>query len=899
MCQASTDGYSHTHNDSMHLNFVLRLLLTLTLSVWLTSQAAAEVDEQRLPTAWEFRQSGTEKWAPASVPGCVHTDLIAVGRIDDPSYRLNEKSQQWVGYADWEYQTTFQIDEQTLDKRNVRLVFEGLDTYADVYLNGELLLSADNMFRTWKVDCKKQLRTGENRLRIYFRNVFAKALQSVEATPLLLQAFTNNDQAKVKVNMHNRKAGFHFGWDWGPRLVTCGVWRPIRLQSWDEVLIESTFYEQTSITAERAEITAHVELHDPPTGPVEVVVRHGESELARESVMPDPGKRSIDIDFSIDEPMLWWTHDLGEQPLYDFATEVRTATGGVDQRSTSVGLRDLKVVRDRDEHGRSMSIVLNGVPLFVKGANYIPQDNFQSRVTEAGYRDIIGSAREANMNMLRVWGGGIYEEDFFYDLCDRQGVLVWQDTMFACAMYPWDEAFLANVRAEVIDNAKRLRNHPSVALYCGNNEVEISWYEWGWKDKYRKEEQAEYEAGLRRLFYETIPVALAEADPTRYYHPSSPITGYSDRPLHDGDVHYWGVWHGKEPFEDFDKNVGRFMSEYGFQSYPDIKTVSQYTEPADRSLDSEVMHAHQRSMADEGRDVDYGNRLINKYLRQYFPEPRDFASHLRMTQLVQAYGVQAAIESHRRRKPYCMGTLYWQINDCWPVASWSSIDYYGNWKALHYIVKRVYQRTALSTVQLDDEVEVYAVSDHVGSDISATLQLEVCDFDGEQLWADSFPVLVSADEGRHLATLPMHEFSDRPRGEQFLSIQLLVDGESVASATHCFVPPKHLNLKDPQISSSTKRTDHGYEITLRATHFASYAFIETADSHGRLSSNFIDLHPGRNYTIHLETDRTLKEHGGLVVRSLYDIMARPDGPPPSTQLLRNASSDTEAVDRQR
>lgn len=870
-------------------------LLHLALFIGICSAAGpvGAVETQALHANWEYRQSGTEEWSPAAVPGCVHTDLLRDGRIDDPSYRLNERDQQWVGYADWEYRTVFEVSGRVLERQHVRLVFEGLDTFADVYLNGKLLLTADNMFRTWKVDCKKLLKPGKNQLRVYFHNVFAKTLPRLEQSPFALQAFTNNDQAKVKVNMHVRKAGFHFGWDWGPRLVTCGVWRNVSLQSWDEVLIESTFYEQKLVTAKRADLTAHVEMQETPSGPVEVVIRDGDKELTRRKLTLLEGERIAKVDFSIDKPSLWWTHDLGDQPLYKFTTELRTSRGNSASSVTEVGLRDLKVDRGRDEHGQTMRVVLNGVPLFVKGANYIPQDNFQSRVTEQGYRNVIGSAREANMNMLRVWGGGIYEEDLFYDLCDRTGVLVWQDTMFACAMYPADGAFLANVRAEVVDNASRLRNHPSLALYCGNNEVEISWHEWGWKEQYDDEEQSAYESNLHKLFYDTIPEALKQVDPTRYYHPSSPMTGYAARPYHDGDVHYWGVWHSQEPFEQFEENVGRFMSEYGFQSYPDIRTVSRYTEPDDRHLESDVMHAHQRSMSDEGKDMDYGNRLISQYLEQYFPQPRDFASHLRVTQLVQAYGVQTAIETHRRRKPYCMGTLFWQINDCWPVASWSSIDYYGSWKAAHYSAKQAYSQTILPTVQRGDEVEIYVVSDHLGEDIQARLDLALIDFNGRELWTDSRPVVVTNFEGRLEITLSMADLPNVSADSQFLAIELVAGKKTLAEATHCFVYPRHLRLKNPRIKKSLRPTAEGYSVTLQAEKFASYAHIETVDGEGRFSDNYFDMQPGKSYTVTLTTDQPYDIEEEIVVRSLYDLMELPlEG-----QALRDTATGNKAVNQ--
>lgn len=851
------------------------MLNALLLVVGSCLSTAAAVDRAELTSDWEFRRSGTSDWSPASVPGCVHTDLMAAGKIQDPSYRLNEKQQQWVGYSDWEYRTTFDAGERLLAKENVRLVFAGLDTYADVYLNGTRILSANNMFRTWQIDCKELLKPGENQLRVHFHNVFSKTLPPHEQAPFVRQAFRNNDQARVKLNMYSRKAGFHYGWDWGPRLITCGVWRPVAIESWDDVLIEDVFFEQTSVNETQAKITAHVRLNAPPTGHMNVLIRHGEQLLAEESITVTDEDQVAKVDFVIDNPKLWWTHDLGHQPLYEFKTEVRSEKGNVDQDTTTIGIRDLKIVREPDEHGQSMHIELNGTPIFVKGANYIPQDNFQSRVKKQGYRFLIKSARDAHMNLLRVWGGGIYEEDAFYDLCDHNGILVWQDIMFACAMYPADKAFLDNVRAEVIDNARRLRNHPSLALYCGNNEVEISWHDWGWKEKYKEPEQQAYEADLKALFHKTIPKALNESDPTRYYHPSSPITGYSDRPNYNGDVHYWGVWHGNEPFENYAENVGRFMSEYGFQSYPDIESVKRYTVPSDWRMESDVMHAHQRSMADEGRDVDYGNRLINDYLVRYFPPPRDFESHLIATQLLQAYGVRTAIEAHRRRKPYCMGTVYWQLNDCWPVASWSSIDYYGRWKALHYTVKRAYKEVLISTVQRKQNTEIYFVSDRPESEALANLELTLIDFTGKEIWRKSEAVMLTHGESNMIATIVSSDLPKCAAESCFLRVELIEGDETVGTATHYFKYPRELKLTKPGINASIHPNKDGYEISLNAESLAYGAYLTAPDGQGQFSDNYFDMLPGKTYSVQLATDQTYDNpHEAILIRSLYDLSRR-------------------------
>ena len=820
---------------------------------------------------WRFRKAGDSTWRTASVPGCVHTDLLDSGEIDDPFFRLNEKNQQWIGRNDWEYETTFEIPKELLKRENFRLIFRGLDTYADVYINETLALSADNMFRTWKIDCKEYLKPGTNRLRIYFHNVFKINLPKYEDARFELRAFRNNDQAKIKLNMYSRKAGFHYGWDWGPRFITCGIWRSVELQAWDKVDLENVFYIQDEVSSESAAITARFQVNSDTEQSAQLTVSDGAAVLSSRKVNLKQGIQKIDLQFTIENPRLWWTNGLGEQHLYAFTAKLEVAGREIASQNNAIGIRELKIIRQEDDAGKSMYVRLNGVPVFIKGANYIPQDNFQDRVSRDKYEFIIGSARDANMNMLRVWGGGIYEDDVFYDLCNQYGILVWQDTMFACAMYPANEDFLDNVRQEVIDNATRLRNHPSLALYCGNNEVEISWHEWGWKELYTEEEQKTYDDGLRRLFYKTIPEALAEADPTRYYHPSSPVTGFLGKPYNEGDAHYWGVWHGKEPFEEYENKVARFMSEYGFQSYPELSTVEKYTYPEDRFLESDVMHAHQRSMADEGKDLDYGNRLINHYLDRYFRTPKDFENHLYATQLLQAFGVQWAIEAHRRNMPHCMGTLYWQINDCWPVASWSSIDYYGKWKALHYAAKRAYEDVLISTLQRDDTVEIHLVSDQRESLSRAVLKLELVDFAGSRLWQDERTVELTGNSASRVALLELRKELDFDPSSCLLQMELIHDGQSIARRIHKFVFPREMQLSKPTINKVVEKIEQGYEIVLRSSCFASYVCLSSRIADGHFSENFFDMAPNQDYRILFLTEEDLGDSADAIdVKSLFD-----------------------------
>lgn len=623
---------------------------------------------------WQFSKKGENKWYDAVVPGCVFTDLMAQGLLDDPFYRDNENTSQWVEQEEWEYKTRFNVDKKLLQKEKIELVFKGLDTYAEIFLNDTPVLRADNMFREWKIDVKALLKEGNNDLTVHFLSPVKEALPLWDRLGYELPG-----GPKVMT----RKPGYHYGWDWGPKLTTSGIWRPVFLRAWNAVKIDSLQLVQTELSKKNALVTAVFDIQS--TGTREAVVSieevNEEKTLNRASVQLVPGTNTVSFTFEIEDPQLWWTNGLGEPHLYLLDGIVETADGVSENISQKIGLRTLEVVVERDKDGESFYFKLNGEPLFIKGANYIPQDSFLNRVTEARYRKLINDSKETHMNMLRVWGGGFYENDIFYDLCDEAGILVWQDFMFACAMYPGDKAFLENVRREAVDNVKRLRNHACIALWCGNNEIDEAWHNWGWQSQFTESQRHRVWADYQKLFHDLLPGVVNRFDDRRFYWPSSPKFGRGDpRSLTEGDSHYWGVWHDAEPFEMFREKGGRFQSEYGFQAFPPLETVKRFALPDDFSVESEVMKVHQKHPR--------GNQLIKTYMERDYNIPDDFEHFLYLSGVLQAEGMKIGIEALRRAKPFCMGSLYWQLNDCWPVVSWSGIDYYGNWKALHYFVKK-------------------------------------------------------------------------------------------------------------------------------------------------------------------------------------------------------------------
>ncbi|WP_170111255.1 glycoside hydrolase family 2 protein [Mangrovibacterium marinum] len=809
---------------------------------------------QELNSGWQFAESGTDDWLPAIVPGCVHTDLLANGKIEDPFYRLNERKLQWIDKKDWVYKTTFDADAALLQHDRVMLDFKGLDTYADIRINGDLVDSTDNMFREYQLDVKPFLKEGNNELEITFRSPINEGIKKYDAYTYVVPV-SANDLAEIgeveggkRVSVFTRKAGYHFGWDWGPRLVTSGIWRPVYLKAWDEAKINDLQIVQHEVTKDKATFSALVELDVEEAKPATITVLADGVELASSEFELSKGISLNKLEFEIANPKLWWTNGLGEQPLYNITARL-DIDGQTTELSHRIGIRTLELVRDQDEQGTSFYFKLNGVPVFMKGANYIPNDVFPSRVTHQMYQNVVNTAKESNMNMLRVWGGGIYENDEFYDLCDEAGILVWQDFMFACAMFPGNPEFLDNVKAEAEDNVKRLRNHPSLGVWCGNNEILAAWFDWGWKraEEAKSQDNADsIYATYQKIFHEILPDAVQKYDAQRSYWASSPSSGTGiPADLKNGDEHYWGVWWGKEPFPNYATHIARFMSEYGFQSFPELKSVKQYATPEDYDILSEVMNSHQRSSI--------GNETIEYYMLQDYKKPKDFESFLYVNHLLQAEGIKFAVEGHRRAMPYCMGSLYWQINDVWPVASWSSTDYYQRWKALQYYVKKGFAPVLVSPYLTGDQFKVGVVNDKL-EDIQAELKMKVIDFDGKVIWEENKPVTVAANSSADYFDVNEKAFlKDKDSKNQLFVVELYDGGQLLSSNEFFFSPVKDLNLPKPTVESSIAAVDGGYDITLKSDKLAKNLFLTIGDEDGFFSDNYFDLFPGQEVTVHLKT----------------------------------------------
>jgi beta-mannosidase len=835
-------------------HFLLLTCLTLLSLVGCQPKNPNLMVTKVISEGWTFRQADKAEWLPATVPGCVHTDLLKNGKIEDPFYRLNEHKLQWIDKVNWEYKTTINADQAILKHARIVLDFKGLDTYADVFVNGTQVLSADNMFREWLVDVKPQLKEGINELRILFRSPIVEGLKKYDANGYVIPV-SPNDLAEIgqvegnkMVSVYTRKAGYHFGWDWGPRLVSSGVWRPVILTAWDDARIANLQLKQNQVTEKEATMTAVFEVDATVANNATISIENDGVELAKAEVKLIEGISTYSVDFKIDNPKLWWSNGLGEAHLYNIKGKLAIGNR-VTEKSERIGIRTLELVRNKDEKGVSFFFKLNGVPVFMKGANYIPNDIFPSRVTEEMYRKVVNTAKISNLNMLRVWGGGIYENDRFYELCDEAGLLIWQDFMFACAMFPGDEAFLNNVKQEATDNIKRLRNHPSIALWCGNNEILSGWLGWGWKEKEEaknKETADKIWKSYTDIFHHIIPEAVASNDPGRSYWDSSPSSGMGKASnLVNGDEHYWGVWWGKDPFSKYATHIARFMSEYGFQSFPELKSVKQYAIPEDYDIFSEVMKSHQRSYI--------GNGTIEYYMLQDYKKPKNFESFLYVNQVLQAEGIKFALEGHRRAAPYCMGSLFWQINDCWPVASWSSTDYYQRWKALQYFAKKGFEPVLVSPYRDKDSLKVDIINDKL-TEIKAQLLVKVLDFSGKEISKETKEVTVPANSSNTFFTAKSTEFLKNVKTNlQFLVVELLENNQIISSNSLFFSPIKEIALPKPSVKYEIAPVDGGFEISLSTDLLAKNLYMTIGDEEGFFGDNYFDLIPGQTVKIKLET----------------------------------------------
>ena len=807
-------------------------------------------------SGWQMRQAGWEEFLPASVPGSVYHDLMQNGKMDDPFWRDNFPKALKRMDHDYEYKTEFAADKALLKSDAVLLRFEGIDTVADVFLNGEKLGHTENMHRTFEFEVKDLLKEEGNELRVLLHS----------PTRFIKEEYKHNvadGSEEAMVGFANlRKTHCMFGWDWGPRLPDAGLWRPVKLLGIEKARVDSVYVTQKH---EDGKVTLHFD--------VDADVYDREALMGYTVLITDPdGKETFckgsPEEIVIERPQLWWPNGFGAQPLY--TVEVRLYAGGkqVDAWKKRIGLRTLTMHIAKDAYGESFAHEVNGVQVFAMGADYIPEDSIFPRINEARTRELLRQCKEAHFNTIRVWGGGYYPDDWFYDACDEMGLMVWQDFLFACAVYNLTDEFEDNIRAEFADNIKRLRHHASLALWCGNNEMEMFVERGLWvKTPIQKSDYV-------KMYEYILPKVLKELDPQTFYWPASPSSGggFDDPNGFDrGDVHYWDVWHGNVPFTDYRRYYFRYLSEFGFQSFPSVETVKTFALPEDCNPFSYVMEKHQRNNAANGK--------IMNYLYQTYLYPTSFDAFVYASQLLQADAIRYGVEHFRRNRGRCMGAIYWQLNDCWPVISWASIDYCGRWKALHYAAKRFFRPLTLScaeegllTQNPNINFERYEYEENA---LKKGMRLCV---ENETMLSHTVEVtwqLRRADasvirQGRETVTveplsskwLEYEDFADADTFGDYIAYQMTENGAPAASGTALFCAPKHFRFADPQLALRVE----GDEIVVTAAAYARSVQILNADDTLKLSDNFFDMNAGETRVRILSG-----QPSGLRVRSVYDI----------------------------
>jgi len=814
---------------------------------------------------WRLREAGTETWFPVEVPGEVHMALLDAGKTPDPFVGEKELEVQWVAETDWEFEGIISLPQALLNQGKIWLHFDGLDTLAEIWLNGSLVGETQNAFRYYEWEVKDLIIGEQNQLRILFHSPVKYVEKRQKKAPLLSPA------QSIAGGPYLRKAPCQWGWDWGPKLPPIGIWKDAYFMGCKIAKLESINVRQKHLFDGSVELSAEAR-----------ITLCNDEHLQMCMTLEDPGGRvfattckfldgSARAMIEIPDPVLWWPSGYGEQALYDVRISLATEDEVLlDRQNYQIGLRRLELNQDPDEFGESFTFIVNDVPIFSKGSNWIPADSFPTRISRKDLERLIGDAARANHNMIRVWGGGYYESEDFYDLCDQYGLLVWQDFPFACSIYPLDDpAFLENLYQEVIDNVSRIRHRASLALWCGNNEMDQGWEQWGWET----EELQKYQEPYKTFFYETLPGWLKKLDPDTPYWFSSPSSGTpfeNSNSNKSGDAHYWDVWHGSKPFSAYREQYPRFMSEFGFQSLPPLKTIQTYADENHWNLTDYLIEHHQRSP--------YASAMFMAQMALHFMMPVDFPSLVYLTMVLQAEGIRYGVEHWRRNRHRVSGTLYWQLNDCWPVASWSSLDYFGRWKALHYESRRFYAPLLLS---IEDDLENARMKLHITNDLQNAWEGQalwrLMRIDGEVLDSGELDIYAESLSSAMIFEKGFDKLTLQEKRETFFVAQLLQDGQVTATQLATFVPNKHLQLVNPKLQAYLRQGDDGScEIDVESNYLARFVELSLDDADVVFSDNYFDVLPGEmvRITCPMPEGWSIDDMArSLTVFSLYDSFA--------------------------
>ena len=812
---------------------------------------------------WRVREVGKVDWFPVDVPGEVHLALLRHGVIPDPFVQDNELDVQWVAKSDWEFEGVIHISDNLLSQDEIWLNFEGLDTLSVVWLNGAQLGRTDNAFRSFTWEVKSLITEGENTIRILFKSPVNYVSERQKEKPLV-----SPDQS-IPGGPHLRKAPCQWGWDWGPMLPPIGIWKDAYLEGYSKARFDSVHIHQVHLFDGTVEVTSQAQIiqWQPEILQLCMTLRDPDGNTFATTCKFLDGRACTTIE--IPEPLLWWPNGYGEQPLYQLSVTLRTEDEVLlDSREFQIGLRTIELQQEKDAFGESFSFVVNNVPIFAKGSNWIPADSFPTRITRQTLDRLLGDAANAHHNMIRVWGGGFYESDDFYDLCDQYGILVWQDFIFSCSIYPFDDSdFVENVHQEVIDNVSRIRHRASLAIWCGNNEMDWGWESWGWQQGEIQEHLLPY----KTFFYQTLPTWLKELDPDTPYWFSSPTSGTPFENSNSnaiGDAHYWDVWHGAKPFSAYREQYPRFMSEFGFQSLPPLKTIKTYADEDHWNLTDYMIEHHQRSP--------YASALFMGQMAFHFMMPADFPALVYLTMVLQAEGIRYGVEHWRRNMDRVSGTLFWQLNDCWPVASWSSLDYFGRWKALHYASRKFYAPLLLSIEDQGASMKVHLTSDLMEL-WEGSIRWRLMRIDGEVLDMGEKEVSAAPLTSQMVFENTFDGLVLSERRETIFVAELIKGGDVQAAQIATFVPNKHLQLVNPQLKAYLREGKDGEcLIDVEAAYLARFVELTLDDADTIFSDNYFDVLPGQTVEISCKMPDgwTIDDLArSLTVYSLYDSFA--------------------------